>query len=132
MSGDFLDTNVVVYALGTGPKAKPARALLATAPCISVQVLNELLNIGRKKGRWSWEEIKLNLTQVQLAVSRVVDVTLAVHALGLHLAERYGLSVYDAMIAAAALEAGCTTLWSEDMQHGMVLAGQLTIRNPFV
>jgi predicted nucleic acid-binding protein len=132
MSGDFLDTNVLVYALGAGPKARPARTLLAGAPCISVQVLNELVNIGRKKSRWSWEEIKLNLTQVQLAASRIVDVTLAVHVLGLHLAERYGLSIYDAMIAAAALDAGCTTLWSEDMHHGMVLAGQLTIRNPFV
>jgi predicted nucleic acid-binding protein len=68
---------------------------------------------------------------VQLAVGRIADVTLAVHVLGLHLAERYGLSVYDSMIAAAAMEARCTTLWSEDMQHGMVLAGRLTIRNPF-
>ena len=50
---------------------------------------------------------------------------------GLALAERYGLSIYDSMIAASALEAGCDTLWSEDMQDGMVLDGQVRIVNPF-
>jgi predicted nucleic acid-binding protein len=47
------------------------------------------------------------------------------------IAERYGLSIYDAMIAAAAMEAGCDTLWSEDMQHGLVLEEGLRIVNPF-
>ena len=50
---------------------------------------------------------------------------------GLALAERYGLSIYDAMIAASALEAGCDTLWSEDMQHRMVIEGRVRIINPF-
>ena len=45
-------------------------------------------------------------------------------------AERYGLSIYDAMIVAAALQAGCDTLWSEDMQHCMTLGG-LRVLNPF-
>lgn len=48
------------------------------------------------------------------------------------LAKRYQLSVYDAMIAAAALEAGCTTLASEDLSAGQRFEGRLTIRNPFV
>ena len=50
---------------------------------------------------------------------------------GRALAERYGLSVYDAMIVATALIAGCTTLWSEDMQNGLLVEGQLRIMNPF-
>jgi predicted nucleic acid-binding protein len=50
---------------------------------------------------------------------------------GLALAERYGLSVYDAMIAASALDAGCDTLWSEGLQDGMVMDGKLRIVNPF-
>ena len=57
--------------------------------------------------------------------------TLTMHATGLRLAERYGLSIFDAMIAAAAIEAGCDTLWSEDMQDGMVLEGRFRVRNPF-
>ena len=50
---------------------------------------------------------------------------------GLALAERYGLSVYDAMIAASALHAECDTLWSEDMHDGLVIEDQLRIVNPF-
>jgi predicted nucleic acid-binding protein len=48
------------------------------------------------------------------------------------LAERYGFSTYDAMIVASALHAGCDTLWSEDMQDGMVIEENLRIVNPFL
>ncbi len=61
----------------------------------------------------------------------VHPLTLEVHETGLALAERYRLSIYGATIAASALHAGCSTLWSEDMQHGMVLDGGLQIINPF-
>ena len=54
-----------------------------------------------------------------------------IHETGLALAERYGLSTWDAMIAASALHAGCDTLWSEDMQDGIVLDDRLRIVNPF-
>jgi predicted nucleic acid-binding protein len=50
---------------------------------------------------------------------------------GLALAECYGLSTYDAMIAASALHADCDTLWSEDVQDGIVLDGRLRMVNPF-
>jgi predicted nucleic acid-binding protein len=53
------------------------------------------------------------------------------HARALRIAERYGLSIDDALIAEAALLAGCKTLHSEDMQDGQVIERQLTIRNPF-
>jgi predicted nucleic acid-binding protein len=61
----------------------------------------------------------------------VHPLTVETHETGLRLAERYGLSTYDAMIAASALDAGCDTLWSEDMQHGMALEEGLRIVNPF-
>jgi predicted nucleic acid-binding protein len=61
----------------------------------------------------------------------VHPLTLEVHITGLALAERYGLAIYDALIAASALHAGCDRLWSEDMQHGMVLQDRLHILNPF-
>jgi predicted nucleic acid-binding protein len=53
------------------------------------------------------------------------------HEEGLRLAERYGFSIDDAMIVASALQAGCDTLWSEDIQHGMRLDEGLRIVNPF-
>ena len=62
----------------------------------------------------------------------VEDLTLQTHDVGGALAERYGFSIYDAMIVASALVAGCTTLWSEDMQDGLLVEGQLRIVNPFV
>ncbi len=46
-------------------------------------------------------------------------------------AEKYGYSIYDALVASAALEAGCKTLYSEDLQDGQIINRQLTIRNPF-
>jgi predicted nucleic acid-binding protein len=61
----------------------------------------------------------------------VEDLAVQTHDVGRALAERYGLSIYDAMIVASALVAGCTTLWSEDMQDGLVVEGQLRIVNPF-
>jgi predicted nucleic acid-binding protein len=62
----------------------------------------------------------------------VHPLTVEIHETGLRLAERYGFSTYDAMIAASALHAGCDTLWSEDMQHGMALNEGLRIVNPFL
>ena len=77
-----------------------------------------------------WDETADLLAAVRAFVT-VEPVTVGTHELGLALAERHGLSVYDAMIVAAGLLAGCDTLLSEDMQHGFVVAGQMTIVNPF-
>lgn len=68
---------------------------------------------------------------IHILITRVHPITIETHHTGLALAERHGLSTYDAMIAAAALHAGCDRLWSEDMQHGMVFDEGLRIVNPF-
>ena len=62
---------------------------------------------------------------------RVWPITIEIHQSGLRLAERYGFSIYDSFIVAAALAAKCDTLWSEDMQHGMLVDSRLRIANPF-
>ena len=62
---------------------------------------------------------------------RAAEVFHDTHERGLAVASRYGLSVYDAMIVSSALLAGCTLLYSEDMQDGQVFDRQLTVRNPF-
>ena len=130
MSAEFADTNVVLYLLDDGPKADRAEAIVMQGPRISVQVLNEALANCRRKAGLDWEETGAFLSGVQ-ALCPVEDLTLRTHELGRALAERYGLSVYDAMIVAAALLAGCATLWSEDMQDGLLVEGQLRIVNPF-
>jgi predicted nucleic acid-binding protein len=95
-----------------------------------VQVLNELTNVARRKTQMSWAETQAFLTMLR-GLLTVHPLTLEIHQAGLELAERYGFSVYDAMIVASALHAGCETLWSEDMQHGMALDEGLRIVNPF-
>jgi len=131
MSGSFFDSNVLLYlASGDASKADRAEALLADGGAISVQVLNELANVARRKMKMSWPETRTFLSLLRAQVT-VHPVTLETHESGLALAERYKMSLYDAMIAAAALAAGCNRLWSEDMQHGMVLAEGLRILNPF-
>jgi len=130
MSAEFFDTNVVLYLLDDGPKAEIAEGLLARGGLISVQVLNEALVNCRRKAGMSWEEAGLFLDGIR-QICRVADLTAETHDIGSALGARYGLSVYDAMIVAAALQGGCTTLWSEDMQDGLRIEDRLRIVNPF-
>lgn len=130
MSAEFADTNVVLYLLDDGPKADRAEVILGQGPRISVQVLNETLVNCRRKAGLRWEEAAVFLEGVR-ALCPVEDMTIQTHDVGRALAERYGFSIYDAMIVASALVAGCTTLWSEDMQDGLLVEGRLRIVNPF-
>jgi predicted nucleic acid-binding protein len=132
MPGSFFDTNVLVYlASGDPVKADQAERVVAAGGAISVQVLNELANVARRKMRLSWTDTHAFLSMVR-ALLQVHAMTLEIHETGLGLAERYRVSTYDAMIIAAALHAGCDTLWSEDMQDGMVIEASLRIANPFI
>ena len=108
-----------------------AERVVAAGGAISVQVLNELANVARRKMRLSWTDTHAFLSMVR-ALLQVHAMTLEIHETGLGLAERYRVSTYDAMIIASALHAGCDTLWSEDMQDGMVIEESLRIANPFI
>ena len=128
----FFDTNVVLYLFSAdAAKADRAEELIARGGQISVQVLNELAAVARRKLAMSWREVGDILTHVR-AICRVAPLTVETHERGLKVAQRFGLSVYDGMIVASALIAGCAILYSEDMQHSQVIDGQLTILNPFV
>jgi predicted nucleic acid-binding protein len=131
MPVSFFDTNVLVYlASGDLLKANRAEEIVSGGGTFSVQVLNELTNVARRKMRMSWPEIRTFLSTLRDLLT-VQSITVETHEAGLALAERYNISTHDAMIAASAIEAECDTLWSEDMQHGMVLAEGLRIINPF-
>ncbi|WP_020184772.1 PIN domain-containing protein [Methylopila sp. 73B] len=126
----FVDTNVLVYLLGQDSrKAEIGKARLAEGATVSVQALNEFANVARRKMALSWDELD-DVLSVLRSVCAVVPVTVETHERGVALARRHQLSVYDAMIVAAARLAGCATLWSEDMQDGATLDG-VTIRDPF-
>ena len=128
----FIDTNVLVYAAAKDdPRADIATALLAEGGTISVQVLNEFANVARRKLNWPWEDVVDALAAFRVLCSEPIPLHLSMHQAALEIAQRDGLSFYDALIVASALEAGCSTLLSEDMQDGRTIAGRLTIRNPF-
>ncbi len=131
MPVSFFDTNVLVYlASGDAKKADLAEAAVAKGGSISVLVLKELASVARRKMQMSWDETHAFLDMLRDLLT-VHPLTVETHETGLRLAERHGLSIYDAMIAASALQAGCDTLWSEDMQHGLVVEKGLRIVNPF-
>jgi predicted nucleic acid-binding protein len=126
----FFDTNVLVYAFSEGPKREPAREALAAGGVISAQVLNEFTNVSRRKQKREWADIEAALAVVRDRFPEVAPLTADTHAAALALARDHGFPFYDALIVAAAIEAGCDTLFSEDMQDGRAIGG-LTIRNPF-
>lgn len=126
----FFDTNILIYfASEETAKADRSDALLRAGGIVSVQVLNEFVAATRRKSTLPWENIRTVLTAVR-STCTVVPLTVETHVRGLALAERYGFSVYDAMIVAAAAMAGCKVLYSEDMHDGLVIDG-LAIRNPY-
>ena len=131
MPGSFFDTNVLLYvASGDPAKADRAEELIGAGGTISVQVLNEITNVARRKMGMSWTETRGLLSMIR-DLLLVQPLTLSIHETGLALAERYGLSIDDGMIAASALHADCDTLWSEGMHDGVVFDGRLRIINPF-
>lgn len=127
----FFDTNILLYLLSEDDaKADAAEALVGEGGHLSVQVLNEFASVATRKLDMTHAEARDVLAPIR-AICQVHALTEVTHELGVHLAERHRLSIYDGMIAAAALDAGCTTLFSEDMQDGLLIERSLRIRNPF-
>lgn len=127
----FFDTKVLLYLLSSDTeKSDRAEQLLSAGGVISVQVLNEFASVASRRLKMSIEEIREVLTTIR-AVCTVVPISEETHDEALRLAERYGLSIYDSLIVAAALIAECKTVVSEDMQDGQVLDRRVKIRNPF-
>lgn len=127
----FFDTNVLLYLLsGDDFRADRAETELSAGGVLSVQVLNEFASVASRKLKMSISEIREVLAAIR-AVCKIVPLTEETHDLGLQVAERHGLAIYDAMIVASALLAGCRTVVSEDMQDRQILEGRLEVRNPF-
>ncbi|MDR2261093.1 MAG: PIN domain-containing protein [Azoarcus sp.] len=127
----FADSNIPLYLLSEDArKAAAARSVLHAHCAISVQVLNEITNVMHRKYQYTWGQIEhfLKTLRAQCLVEPLTEET---HDTARQFAERYQLQFYDALIAAAALHAGCDTLYSEDMHHGLLLEGRLRVVNPF-
>lgn len=128
----FIDSNVLLYLLSEDDvKADPAEAIVRSGGRISVQALNEIANVARRKWSMPWGEINELLSLIRY-LCYVEPLTIETHEQGIRIARQYKLGTYDAMIVAAALIAGCEILYSADMQNGLLVDNQLRIRNPFI
>jgi predicted nucleic acid-binding protein len=129
----FIDTNIWVYAHLNSENNKSATALnlLENLPVLisSTQVLNEYYSVMLKK------KVADNLIQDNIDVIIDISTISIIQITTLRLAHKiklkYGFSYWDSLIVASALEANCTVLYSEDMQHKQRIENSLTIINPF-
>jgi len=127
----FFDTSVLVYAIvKNDARHAISHELLARGGMLSVQVLNELAAVARRKMNMPWAEVAEALSAVRELCGPPVPLTIDLHQFALKIAQRYGFHVYDSLIVAAAVEARCNVLYSEDMQDGQTIQS-VTIRNPF-
>lgn len=137
MSADvFLDSNVLIYLFDETDARKNQRAenvvrqsLETGRGCISYQVVQETINVVTRKLDATREDAREFLDRVLIPLWSV-NPTLALYRRALDVQQRYGFSFYDSLIIAAGLEAGCKTLYSEDLQHGQQVEG-LTVVDPF-
>jgi predicted nucleic acid-binding protein len=130
MSRIFLDSNIILYLLSADTrKADTAQSLLSEAPCISVQVLNEVTSVCLRKLKMNWSEIH-DLLAVVKATCQIEPLTAATHAQAVQIAQTHQISFYDAHILAAAKAAGASILMTEDMHNGQTLLG-MHVHNPF-
>jgi predicted nucleic acid-binding protein len=134
---NFLDTNVLVYTFDeTDPdKRRQAETLVNESlasgnGCVSFQVVQETLHVLIRRLRFVPEDARRTLEQILVPLWQV-NPTASLYQSAIALQGRYGFSFYDALIVAAALEAGCVRLYSEDLQHGQQIQ-RLTILNPFI
>jgi len=133
MSGadSFFDTSALLYLLSDDTvKADRIETLLSARGVISVQVLNEFAVVALRKLKMPRNEVREILDTIR-AVCDVEPITVETHDRGLAVLERYRFSLYDSMLIAAALISGAKVIYSEDLQHGQVIDGQLRVTNPF-
>jgi len=127
----FFDTSILLYLLSDdNEKAACVETLVSKGGFISVQVLNEFASVASRKLGMTYAEIREYLVTIR-AICDIRPLTVETHSLGLDIAERYGFSFYDSLIVSAALLADCSTLYSEDMQHGQKIENRIMIANPF-
>jgi predicted nucleic acid-binding protein len=127
----FLDTNILVYAQEAGARGDIARELLAEGGVVSVQILNELANVLSRKLKREWSEVAAVLDDARAVLDDPLPLTLSLHEAALEFARAHNVAFYDALVLAAAIEAGCDTLFSEDFQHDRRF-GNCRIVNPFL
>jgi predicted nucleic acid-binding protein len=126
------DSNILLYLHDKSDKRKRdiAKNILSDNPKISTQVISEFINVARRQLDMPKADIVAYCADL-LKDCEIIQVSYDTLTNAAALIQRYGFQIFDSIIVASALEANCTILYSEDMQHGLVI-NKLTIVNPFV
>lgn len=128
----FLDTNIVLDAFTpSGDKTLAAERILLEGGVVSVQVLNELTSVARTKFKMNWGEVRRVVQGTTMLCPDPIALTFETYLEAQRISERYGFSIWNGSIIASALYAGCTTMYTQDLQHGQMIEG-LRIENPFI
>jgi len=131
----FLDSNIILYSYSETEydKNNIANELIFSIEnsLISTQVINEVTNILYKKFKIDTANIKNVILEIDSCID-IVSFSLDTQIKAVEIKDKYKLQYYDSLIIATALENGCTTLYTEDMQHNQIIENQLRIVNPFV
>ncbi|MGH8512120.1 MAG: PIN domain-containing protein [Gammaproteobacteria bacterium] len=128
----FLDTNVVIYTIDkAGPKRERARVLLGNDPIVSVQVINEAVNVCLKKLSKTREEAYRFGERIMSCCDTASIDRLDVET-AFRISMQYSLSHWDSLIIAVAIRQGCEAVYSEDMQHNLQVAPGTRVINPFI
>jgi len=126
----FFDTNILVYAYTLDePRSERATGLLASGG-VSVQILNEFVNVSRRKLNFSWDSVSRALAHFRLLLDSPIPFTVEMHADAIELSRHHGFAFYNSLVLSAAKRGGCRILYKEDLQDGQTVEGVL-IRNPF-
>jgi predicted nucleic acid-binding protein len=130
-SRPFFDTNILFYALAErDTRSDVSRALLASGGVVSVNILNEFVAVAHRKLGMSWPEVREALEDFHVLLGDPMPLSFETHRIALEVAERCQYRIFDALVIAAAIEAACTLIYSENMDGRQKIQG-LTIRNPF-
>lgn len=132
LSNTFLDSNIIIYLIDNHKeKHDTAEALIADIPYVNAQVLVEVGNVCQRKLSYTKHDI-CELWYHLMTHCQLAQITESTMAEAIYLTQKYDFQLFDAIIVSSALEAGCTILYSEDMQHELVVEERLTIISPFL
>ena len=133
MSKIALDSNILIYnhSLDFADKRDIVRKFFNENPIVSSQVISEYLNVMKRNFHMQKSEL-MNLCFVWLEKCIVQPVVLSTLKLSQNLVNYYDFQIFDGIIVASALEAGCEILYSEDLHNGLIVENKLKIINPFV
>lgn len=140
---NFIDSNIWLYRLLVDPTANPAEhdqkrqiAIALTQSLsqnivVSTQIITETCSVLKRKTQLTEEQLLELIIEFE-EQCEVISLTITEIKFACKLRSNYNFSYWDSLIIASALNAGSKTIYSEDMQHNLLIENQLKIVNPFL